>query len=59
MKRKKDMLKVLINIGGKPVDGSYEDGVTDVLWWIMEEVENGDFWYSRNRNKKKGSVDEE
>ena len=52
MKRKVDMLKVLNNIGGEPVDGTYEEGIKDVLWWILEETGDGDFRYSKNRNKK-------
>ena len=52
MKRKKDIIQVLNNIGGKPVDGTYEEGIQDVIWWILEEIDNSDFRYSINRNKK-------
>jgi hypothetical protein len=57
MKRKKDLIQVLKNIGGKPVNGTYEEGVKDVVWWILEEIDNSDFRYSINRNKT-GDVDD-
>ena len=52
MKRKADMIKVLENVGGKEIDATYEDGIKDVLYWILEETGDSDFWYSKNRNKK-------
>ncbi len=46
------MIKVLENVGGKEIDATYEDGIKDVLYWILEETGDSDFWYSKNRNKK-------
>ena len=58
MKHKKDMIQVLNNIGGKPFDGTYEEGIQDVIWWILEEIDNSDFRYSINRNKRKNDEKE-